>query len=124
MKFKGACTVEAVPYVYDERGPLAFTYTTDGYVQPFGEVSCDKVAATVRSAMWGRDFAMADMLMGRALGRVVTHELVHILTGSGHHAEEGVQRAGLSGRRLISPSLGLDPDDVSRIREKLNAPAR
>jgi len=102
VKFKGKCVVEPVGYLYDERGPLAFTYSTDGAMQPFSEVSCDKVTAQVRSAMFGGEFASADLLLGRALGRVVAHEVVHILSRSTHHDREGVMKAALSGKYLIS----------------------
>src|SRR5690349_11329660 len=117
VRFKGACKVEPVPYVYDELGPMAFTYSSDGSVQPFTQVLCDKVAASVRSAMWGEDFQKADLLFGRALGRVLAHELVHMLTGSGAHGREGVARPALSGRELISGSLLLSPADIARLRE-------
>ena len=117
VQFKGACKVEPVPYVYDELGPMAFTYSSDGNLQPFTQVSCDKVAASVRSAMWGEDFQKADLLFGRALGRVLAHELVHMLTGSGVHGREGVQRPALSGKDLISGSLLLSPADIARLRE-------
>lgn len=117
VEFKGACKVEPVPYVYDELGPLAFTYSTDGTVQPFGEVACDRVAASVRSAMSGEDFRNADLLMGRALGRVLVHELVHMLTASTQHGREGVERPALSGRQLIAASLLLSPADLARLRQ-------
>ena len=117
VQFKGACKVEPVPYVYDELGPMAFTYSSDGNVQPFTRVLCDKVAASVRSAMWGGDFQKADLLFGRALGRVLAHELVHMLTRSIRHGREGVQRPALSGRELISESLLLSSADMARLRE-------
>jgi hypothetical protein len=116
VRFKGKCILEPVGYLYDERGPLAFTYSTDGVVQPYSEVACDKVTASVRSAMFGGDFAKADELLGRALGRVVAHELVHMLLKSGAHGHEGVAKAELSGKRLISPHLRLDAADLERLR--------
>jgi hypothetical protein len=115
VRFKGKCVLEPVPYLYDERGPLAFTYSTDGEVQPFSEVACDRVVAAARSAMSGEDFARADLLLGRALGRVVAHELVHILSKSGAHGREGVARPALSGLRLIAPEMHLSPADLERI---------
>lgn len=115
VQFKGTCEAEAAPYVYDERGPMAFTYSSDGNVQPFAQVSCAQVAASVRSAMCGDEFQRADVLFGRALGRVLVHELVHILTGSGEHGREGVQRSALSGKELISGSLLLSPADLARL---------
>jgi len=115
VRFKGKCVLQPVGYLYDERGPLAFTYSTDGAVQPYSEVSCDKVVASVRSAMFGGDFARADLLLGRALGRVLAHELVHILAKSPEHAREGVAKAALSGTQLISPDLRLTPGDLERM---------
>ena len=115
VRFKGKCVLEPVPYLYDERGPLAFTYSTNGEVQPFSEVACDRVVAVARSAMSGGDFAHADLLLGRALGRVVAHELVHILSKSGAHGREGVAQPALSGLRLIAPEMHLSPADLERI---------
>jgi hypothetical protein len=116
VRFKGTCVLKPVPYLYDERGPLAFTYSTEGEVQPFTEVKCDQVTRAVRSAMSGSDFARADLLMGRALGRVLAHEVVHILTKSGAHGHDGVAKTALSGTQLIAPELRLEPEDVNRIR--------
>jgi len=117
VEFKGACQFDPVPYVYDELGPMAFTHSSDGNVQPFAEVSCSKVAASVSSALEGEGFPKADALFGRALGRVLAHELVHVLTGSEAHGREGVQRAALSGKDLISSALVLSPADLARLRE-------
>jgi hypothetical protein len=115
VRFKGKCILDPVPYLYDERGPMAFTYSTDGVVQPFSEVACEKVTTAVRSAMFGGDFAKADQLLGRALGRVLAHEVVHMLTRSGAHAHDGVTRQSLSGMQLIAPELHLSPEDLARL---------
>ena len=115
VRFKGKCVLDPVGYLYDERGPMAFTYSTDGAVQPFSEVACDKVTSAVRSAMSGSDFANADVLLGRALGRVLAHEVVHMLSKSGAHGHTGVARTALSGSQLIAPELRLEPEDVERL---------
>ena len=115
VKFKGKCVMEPVGYLYDERGPLAFTYSSDGVLLPFSEVACDKITRSIRSAMWGGDFGKADFLLGRALGRVVAHEVVHILTQSGEHGREGVATPSLSGSQLIASELPLSPADLARI---------
>ena len=115
VKFKGKCRFEPVPYLSDERGPLAFTLSTSGEIQPFSEVECDRVAQAVRPAMAGGDFARGDILLGRALGRVLAHEVVHILAKTGAHGTTGVAKPALSGRQLIAPELRLEPDDVERI---------
>ena len=118
VRFKGRCVLEPVPILYDERGPYAFTYSSDGEVLPFTEVDCGHVTASVQSAMWGDDFARRDYLMGRALGRVVAHELVHVLTRSGTHAADGVGQTTLSGKDLVGAPLKLNRADLERLKAK------
>jgi hypothetical protein len=122
MTFKGSCNYVPAPPTYDELGPYASTRTANGEIQPFGDVDCDRVVNSVRTAMFGGDFAKADILVGRALGRVVAHELVHMLTKSDQHAHEGVQKAALSGKQLIAASLSLSAFDVDRLRLERKLP--
>lgn len=118
IRFTGKCVLEPVGYLYDERGPMAFTYSTDGVVQPFSEVACDRITSAVRSAMAGGDFAKSDLLLGRALGRVLAHEVMHILSKSGTHGRTGVAKTALSGSQLIAPELRLEAEDVVRIHAR------
>jgi hypothetical protein len=113
--FKGKCILEPVGYLMDERGPLAYTFTSDRVMQPFGEVACDQVTAVVRPAMWGHDYAKADFLLGRALGRVVAHELMHMISKSGTHGREGLGAPELTGQQLIAPVLQFSAADLDRI---------
>ena len=116
LTFRGSCMFVPAPPVYDELGPYASTRTSNGEVQPFADVDCDRVVSSAHAAMFGGDFGKADILIGRALGRVVAHELVHMLTKSDIHAKDGVQKAELSGRQLIAKSLPLAAFDVDRLR--------
>jgi len=125
VQFKGACVLNddsgGKASVSFTPGPFAFSYEVGGVVQPFGEVACDRVAASVRLAMSEVDFANRDQLLGRALGRVLAHELVHMLTRSDDHGRYGVAKPSLSGKQLIANSLLLDPADVERLKQR---PAR
>jgi hypothetical protein len=118
LTFHGSCALDAAPAFLSEPGAYAFTRSADGEVQPFGEVDCDRVVNSVKSASTGEDRSNPDLLMGRALGRVVAHELVHMLTRSADHGREGVQKAALSGRQLISASLPLSALDIDRLKER------
>lgn len=122
MTFRGACEYESAgSQTYNELGPLAITHETDGEILPFGEVDCDRVVNSARSAMTYSDYPRADMLVGRALGRVVAHELVHMITKSEQHAKEGVERPSLSGKQLISEYLPLSALDVDRLKLELQS---
>jgi hypothetical protein len=117
VHFKGRCLLPPSATLPGGRGPYAFVYNSDGDVLPFTEVECDPLAASVNSALEGDDFARPDYLLGRALGRVLAHELVHILTKSAVHGPLGVTQGKLSGRELIGAPLRLSPTEVKRLRE-------
>lgn len=118
VSFKGSCVFNPMPMLVDELGPYAVTRITGGEVQPFGEVDCDHIVSSIHTAMSGDDYSRADLLLGRALGRVVAHELVHMLTRSTHHGKEGVEKSSLTARQLIAESLPLSAMDVGRILER------
>jgi hypothetical protein len=119
MTFKGVCKFDPALPVHDEPGALAMTDSVDGKILPFGEVNCDRVVSSARTAMSRHDYFRADLLIGRALGRVVTHELVHMLTRSGEHGAEGVEKPTLSGRQLIAERLRLSAFDIARLKQRL-----
>ena len=120
MTFRGSCGFGPPSRKYYEPGPYASTRITDGDVQPFGDVDCDRVVAAAGDAMAeDTDYFRGDQLVGRALGRVVAHELVHMLTRSNRHGSEGVAKASLSGRELIEESLTLSVPDIERIKKEL-----
>jgi hypothetical protein len=114
VRFKGKCVMQPTPFLYDERGPLAYTHTDGTTILPYSEVECDKVRSEVRSAMWGGDYARGDVLMGRALGRVLAHELYHIMAQTGAHSQSGVARRALSGAQLIQDKLTLERIDPGK----------
>ena len=116
VDFKGTCRMQPAQYLYDERGPLALTYSTDGSVLPFSEIECDKVRQSVRNTMMGSDYGRSDQLFGRAVARVLAHELYHVLSGTKSHADKGVAQRGLSGAQLISDQLQLTGDELRRMR--------
>lgn len=116
VRFTGSCAMSPAPVLFDERGPYAITHTSDGEVLPFSEVACDRVKVSIRSAMWGGDFSHADRLLGRALGRVLAHEIYHMVARTGDHGAKGVARRALSPRELIAERLVFDDHDLRKLQ--------
>jgi hypothetical protein len=118
VRFKGACNMEPAPPppLGDERGYYAFTYVSDGLVLPFSEVECDKISKSIRPAMSREQWRERDSMLGRALGRVLAHELFHMLAKTQHHAGEGVTRSALSPAQLISDRLTMAPADLEALK--------
>jgi hypothetical protein len=116
VRFKGNCGVQATTRNPGELGTLGFTYTSEGVVQPFSEVSCNTIGAFLLSGLKSSANQDPEKMMGVAMGRVVAHELVHMLLGSEKHAESGVFQPGLTVEQLVSGELQLDDDDADRLR--------
>lgn len=115
VKFKGNCSMHAMPLVFDERGPLALTHTVDGEILPFSEIACDRLRVSLRSALWGEDWKHADRLLGRALGRVLAHEIYHMFAKTHRHSAKGVAQRALTAKQLIAPNLTFAAADLEKL---------
>lgn len=114
VKLKGTCRMQNYAPLMDERGPFAWTHTVDGKILPFSEVACDHVARSIQQAI-GSESRDRDRLLGRALARVMAHEIVHMVGKCSDHSHAGVFRHALSGRQLIAEKLELEPEDIARL---------
>jgi len=117
VKLRGNCKIERFIPFLDERGPLAWTHATDGQILPFAEVACDRIASSVASVLWGAERKQADRFLGRALGRVLAHELYHILGKTHEHNQDGsLAKEAVSVKQLISDRrFGFDVRDLNRM---------
>ena len=114
VRFYGDCGVRPWPQAGAE-GPLGSTYISDGTVLPFSDIACDRIATSVRSAILRVDSEQAEIVFGRAMGRVVAHELVHMVSRSAVHGHEGVTQPALSESELTRGRLELSPKDMMRV---------
>jgi hypothetical protein len=120
FKMRGKCAMDSFPLLPDELGlPLAVTHSSDGEILSFGAIDCDRVRNSLKRTMTGRDYARGDTLLGRALGRVMAHEMYHMLARSIAHASEGVTRECLSARELVRDRLMLSDKSLKAIREQM-----
>ena len=117
----GSCSVDSSPVMIDERGPLALTYTSDGEILPFGEVRCDRVKASLQRNQQ-LPFRRSNSALGVALGRVMAHELYHILAKETKHTGSGVTQTSLRSDDLVCSGLKLDSAALARINTHLQTP--
>ena len=107
FKMKGRCTLDVSPLLIDERGPLGMAFVSDGQVLSFGEIECDRVKQSVRRVLRHDKSEKEARLYGRALGRVVAHEMYHMLSGKTAHSKSGLTRACLTADELTSNHMDL-----------------
>ncbi len=117
VKLKGNCRIDRLVHLIDERGPLAFTHSTDGAILPFAEVACDRLSNSVARALFGEEKKRGDKLLGRAIGRVLAHELYHILGKTHEHNEDGsLAKEAISAKQLIADKrITFDMRDLHRM---------
>jgi len=95
--------------------PLGQTQVVDGDVLPFAAVRCDAIRQLI-----GRDLALQpsyerEDLFGRALGRVLAHELYHILLRTTRHGTEGLARPAQSSADLLADRDNFAPADERKL---------
>jgi hypothetical protein len=121
FKFRGRCRVEAWPQPGDDElpagvGTLGFTRISNGHVLPFSEIECDQIRKSLAYLAPGSTPIERQKAFGLAMGRVVAHELYHILTRTTSHAQEGLAKASQSLRDLVAaPTMVFQDRDLQAI---------
>jgi hypothetical protein len=107
--------------------PLAETPVQDGVILPFTRVDCGAVRRLTSTLMSGEPGARRTYLYGRALGRVLAHELYHILGQTKLHADKGIAKPAFHARELLSESFAFHEPAILVMRastsETAGAPA-
>jgi hypothetical protein len=105
--FEGSCSPSG-PTSRPVNVKLADTSITDSHILPFFRVDCTRVVQLLGSQP---DSSM----LGRALGRVIAHEIYHIVGQTAEHHDTGVAKAVFSARDLRNPRFEFDPWSLARM---------
>jgi len=121
LHFRGKCQVqswaaESVAARPGETLALATTSVSEGKVLPYSEILCDQVRRTLPASAPGAAEHERQWQLGRALGRVVAHELYHVLGRTTGHASTGLAKARQSFTDLFTGSLKLDASAARALR--------
>ena len=120
LKFKGKCRVESwqpSPEAIPGETPLGSTLVKDGHVLPFSEVKCDAVKQALSYLRPEAGQGERQKALGLAMGRVVAHELYHVLARTTAHAAQGLARAAESLEDLISGKESFRAEESQAIRK-------
>ena len=79
VHFKGTCNVTSHEPHNPGPGALGRTYVSDGSILPFVDVDCDRIGSFVQQGLMALDRDGREGAFGRAVGRVLAHEMYHIL---------------------------------------------
>lgn len=121
IRFSGKCSSRAEDADVAQRAAstaasLATTSVSGGQVLPFIRVDCDRTRRLIEHALAPLPSGARDTIYGRALGRVVAHELYHVLARTtGHHAI-GVSKPCFAAADLLASRFQFDPVSLAQMR--------
>jgi hypothetical protein len=118
VKLVGRCDMDGPP-AFLMPGALGWSHEVNGVVLPFSDLACDNIRGAVQRAPLAGGQLRGNVLLGRAMGRVLAHELYHIVADTAEHNQDGVAQAELSAQELTSGQLELRPSDVAAIQSGL-----
>ena len=118
VKLVGRCDMDG-PAAILMTGPLGWSHEANGVVLPFSDLACDNIRGQVQSAQVAGNPLRGNVLLGRAMGRVLAHELYHIVADTSVHADDGVTQSALSARELTSGQLEFRRSDVEAMQNGL-----
>ena len=106
--FEGSCSSGSASLPI-AAASLADTSITNGRILPFLRVDCRRVVQ-----MLGANAGSS--AVGRALGRVIAHEIYHIVARTTVHHDTGVAKPVFSLRDLTNPRFEFDMWSLSRMQ--------
>lgn len=119
-RFRGQCQGDAPEAFGTRPRTLGLTHLSEGEILPFSEVNCDRVRNFVQPKLTHENRLRVDQLLGRALGRVLAHELYHMLAKTGVHGHAGVAKPLLTPNDLVRGQLRLEGAQSEGIRRSLH----
>ncbi|MGP8246701.1 MAG: hypothetical protein ACLQVN_19545 [Bryobacteraceae bacterium] len=119
VTFLGRCDAGDLPPDPADPGPLGWTHVSDGAILHFSDVDCARLRDFLEFGLLHILTPERDALFGRAMGRVLAHEMYHIFANTQRHGT-GVSKATYSVDDLLYGVLRLDKLDIERMSSGLH----
>lgn len=114
VELEGRCTAETPATIPATQRRLASAVIEDGRILPIVKVSCTALQQFLASKLNSKPDAQ--FLYGRALGRLLAHELYHVAGQTTQHTQIGVTQAAVSVSELISARFAFCRAAVEKLR--------
>ena len=122
VQLKGVCAAPSGAFhataAVEDGVSLAATAVSDGHLLPFSSVDCARVTNFVSPLLNGQAPARRDLLLGRAVARVIAHELYHALVETAVHSHEGVSKPAFTAQELLSATFAFDGPAVAKLERR------
>ena len=103
---------------------LASTAVTDGRILPFSWVNCKTLTEFLTPVLMDQPDTHREFLYGRAMGRIVAHELYHILSNEPGHDEDGVAKPSFTTRDVLADQFNFNHATLAKFQARpVSAPS-
>jgi hypothetical protein len=121
LQLRGSCQAPENPANVEPLGKsvsLASSAVVDGEVLPFSWLQCETLTRLLAPSLAKEPGGKRDYLYGRAMGRLVAHELLHVLTNHRGHDEAGVGKPSFSAKDVLAERFQFDGTSLTSFREQ------
>ena len=108
ITFKGRCDAAGLTPHGSDPGPLGWTHISDGVILPFAEIDCQRIRAFIQKQLLTVPAENREATYGRAVGRVLAHELYHIFANTTSHSSCGVGKSRYKVEELLSSEFQFE----------------
>lgn len=116
LTFRGRCDLNVLHAKEIIPGALGWTHVSDGAILPFSEIDCDRVRMFLQKDLLRSPPAHRETAFGRALGRVVAHELYHIFAGTLRHGSDGIGKSAYTVQELLTDDFRFEEAEGNALR--------
>jgi len=116
IHFKGSCEASDLAPIEGFPGPLGWTHISDGEILPFSDINCDGIRLFTQRDLLRVPEANRETVYGRAIARVLAHELYHIFAKTTKHGSEGVGKPAYSVKELLSDKFQFEKRECNLLR--------
>ena len=117
IHFTGRCDAVNLAGETPQLGALGRTYEADGVIIPFSDIDCERIRAFLRNGLLALPKEDREEAFGRAVGRVLAHELYHVLANTPRHSSDGVAKPQYTVQELLSKSFQFEQKEREELRK-------
>ena len=117
VQFLGKCEISGEQNWSPVYAPGA--HILDGEILPFINVFCDRTVMVLSNEMQRVGRAGSQVLLGRALGRVLAQKFYHVLARTNAHGKWGLSQQYLTPLQLVGPSSWFEKAELQLMRMRL-----
>jgi len=125
VDLRGSCSVSGANSLVKpvkNGASLASTAVEGDQVLPFSWISCETLTGLLAPSLAGIASAERDSLYGRAMGRILAHELYHILANEREHSQSGVGKSSFTASDVLGENFLFEGSALASLTREPNPP--